>query len=48
MLPAHGTVDVHFDVSPPAGLDPGQWWALVRFGCAGRLVYTPAVKVTVT
>ncbi|OBB83951.1 NEW3 domain-containing protein [Mycobacterium sp. 852002-30065_SCH5024008] len=48
VLPAHGTVDVHFDVSPPAGLDPGHWWALVRFGCAGRLVYTPAVRVTVT
>ncbi|OBI36380.1 alpha-mannosidase [Mycobacterium sp. E1386] len=48
VLPAHGTVDVRFDVRPPAGLDPGQWWALVRIGCAGRLVYTPAVKVTVT
>ncbi|OBH91363.1 NEW3 domain-containing protein [Mycobacterium sp. E2733] len=48
VLPARGTVDVHFDVSPPAGLVPGQWWALVRIGCAGRLVYTPAVKVTVT
>ena len=31
-----------------AGLDPGGWWALVRVGCAGRLVYSPAVKVTVT
>ncbi|OBF96932.1 alpha-mannosidase [Mycobacterium sp. 852014-52450_SCH5900713] len=48
VLPAHGTVDVHFDVSPPAGLDRGEWWALVRFGCAGRLVYTPAIRVTVT
>ncbi len=26
-----------------AWLEPGQWWALVRVGCAGRLVYSPAV-----
>lgn len=48
VLPARGTVDFCFDVSPPAWLEPGQWWALVRFGCAGRLVYSPAAKVTVT
>ncbi|MCV6968260.1 NEW3 domain-containing protein [Mycobacterium bohemicum] len=48
VLPARGTVELAFDVSPPAWLDPGQWWALVRVGCAGRLVYSPAVRVTVT
>jgi len=48
VLPARGTVDLSFDVSPPAGLDPGRWWALVRVGCAGRLVYSPAVRVSVT
>jgi alpha-mannosidase len=47
-LPAGGTVEVGFDVTPPAWLGPGQWWALVRVGCAGRLVYSPAVRVTVT
>ena len=47
VLPARGTVDIGFDVSPPAWLEPGQWWALIRIGCAGRLVYSPAVKVTV-
>jgi alpha-mannosidase len=47
-LPARGTVELGFDVAPPAWLEPGQWWALVRVGCAGRLVYSPAVKVTVT
>ncbi|OBA81119.1 alpha-mannosidase [Mycobacterium sp. 1164966.3] len=46
-LPAEGTVEVGFDVVPPAWLEPGQWWALVRVGCAGRLLYSPAVKVTV-
>lgn len=46
-LPARGTVELAFAVTPPAWLEPGQWWALVRVGCAGRLVYSPAVKVTV-
>jgi len=48
VLPAGGTVELGFAVTPPAWLEPGQWWALVRVGCAGRLVYSPAVKVTVT
>jgi len=48
VLPASGTAELGFDVAPPAWLEPGQWWALVRVGCAGRLVYSPAVKVTVT
>ena len=47
VLPARGTVEFGFDVAPPAWVAPGQWWALVRVGCAGRLVYSPAVKVTV-
>jgi alpha-mannosidase len=47
VLPAHGTVQVGFDVSPPAWVESGQWWALIRIGCAGRLVYSPAVKLTV-
>jgi alpha-mannosidase len=47
VLPARGTAELVFDVTPPAWLEPGQWWALVRVGCAGRLVYSPAVKVTV-
>jgi alpha-mannosidase len=48
VLPACGRVELGFDVAPPAWQDPGQWWALVRVGCAGRLVYSPAVRVTVT
>ena len=48
VLPARGTVGLGFDLMPPAWLDPGQWWALVRVGCVGRLVYSPAAKVTVT
>ncbi|GBG40733.1 glycoside hydrolase family 38 N-terminal domain-containing protein [Mycobacterium montefiorense] len=48
VLPARGTVELGFDVSPPVWLEPGEWWALIRVGCAGRLVYSPAVKVTVT
>jgi alpha-mannosidase len=46
-LPARGTVDLSFDVGPPVWVEPGEWWALIRVGCAGRLVYSPAVKVTV-
>ncbi|WP_322857911.1 NEW3 domain-containing protein [Mycobacterium shigaense] len=47
VLPAGDTVELGFDVTPPVGLQPGQWWALVRVGCAGRLVYSPAVRVVV-
>ena len=45
-LPARGSSNSSFDVTPPAWLEPGEWWALIRVGCAGRLVYSPAVKVT--
>ena len=47
LLPARGTVELGFDVTPPAWAEPGEWWALIRVGCAGRLIYSPAVKVTV-
>ena len=46
-LPAAGTADLSFEVAPPAWVQPGQWWALVRVACAGHLIYTPAVQVTV-
>ena len=46
-LHAGGSVRLEFDVAPPAWVEPGQWWALVRVGCAGQLIYSPAVKVTV-
>ncbi|OBI18741.1 alpha-mannosidase [Mycobacterium sp. E2327] len=48
VLPARGAVELGFELSPPPWTDPGQWWALVRVGSAGRLVYSPAVRVTVT
>lgn len=48
VLPARGSADLSFAVTPAAWVEPGQWWALVRVGCAGRLVYTPAVRVSVT
>ena len=47
VLPAGGDVEVGFDVAPPPWVTPGQWWALIRIGCAGRLLYSPAVAVTV-
>jgi alpha-mannosidase len=47
VLPERGAIELGFDVTPPPWVDPGQWWALVRIACAGRLIYTPAVKVTV-
>ncbi|ULE33929.1 NEW3 domain-containing protein [Mycobacterium sp. IDR2000157661] len=46
-LAARGTADIVFDVAPPRGAQPGEWWALVRLAAAGHLVYSPAVKVTV-
>ncbi|MEZ0362581.1 NEW3 domain-containing protein [Mycobacterium sp. pUA109] len=47
VLPARGRVEIGFDVTPPPWLAPGQWWALVRVGCAGTLLYSPAVTLTV-
>ena len=47
VLPAGGAVDVSFEVAPPPWLTPGQWWALIRIGCAGTLLYSPAVSVRV-
>ena len=46
-VPASGTAEIGFDVAPPSWIEPGEWWALIRVGCAGRLVYSPAVRVTV-
>ncbi|HEU4360866.1 MAG TPA: NEW3 domain-containing protein [Mycobacterium sp.] len=48
VLPAGGAVELGFDVTPPAWVQPGTWWALIRVGCAGALVYSPAVRVTVS
>jgi len=47
VLPAGGEVEVGFDVAPPPWAVPGTWWALIRIGCTGRLLYSPAVAVTV-
>ena len=47
VLPARSEVEVGFDVTPPPWVTPGRWWALIRIGCAGRLLYSPAVAVTV-
>jgi alpha-mannosidase len=46
-LAASGTAEISFDVAPPVWVEPGQWWALIRVAAAGRLLYSPAVKVTV-
>jgi alpha-mannosidase len=46
-IPARGSVVLDFAVAPPASVQPGEWWALIRIACAGHLLYTPAVKVTV-
>jgi alpha-mannosidase len=45
VLPARGIVSVGFDVSPPVWAASGEWWATIRVGCAGQLLYSPAVKV---
>ncbi|MFB1295596.1 NEW3 domain-containing protein [Mycobacterium sp. pW049] len=47
IVPARGTVELAFDVTPPMWLEPGQWWALIRVACSGELVYSPAVSVVV-
>jgi len=45
---ARGTAELVFDVAPPVcGSSPASGGRLIRIGCAGRLLYSPAVKVTV-
>ena len=46
-LRARATVELAFDVAPPVWVEPGEWWALIRVAAAGRLLYSPAVKVMV-
>ena len=46
-LPAHGEVELGFDVRPPAWAPAGRWWVLVRVAGAGRLLYSPAVPLEV-
>jgi hypothetical protein len=46
-IPARGSAVLDFEVAPPAWVEPGEWWALIRIGCAGHLLYTSAVKVSV-
>jgi alpha-mannosidase len=46
-LRARSTTEVGFELTPPPWVTPGRWWALIRIGCAGRLLYTPAVAVVV-
>jgi alpha-mannosidase len=46
-IPARGSVVLDFEVAPPVSVEPGEWWALIRIGCAGHLLYTSAVKVSV-
>jgi hypothetical protein len=47
-LPAHGEVELGFDVVVPPWAAPGRWWALVRVAGAGRLLYSPTVPLEVT
>ncbi|MFL6123127.1 NEW3 domain-containing protein, partial [Actinophytocola sp.] len=47
-VPAHGEVELAFDVTVPRWVAPGKWWALVRVAGAGRLLYSPAVPLEVT
>ena len=46
-VPAGGTTAVAFTVAPPRWLAPGRWWALIRIGGAGQLLYTPAIRLVV-
>lgn len=47
VVPAGGRVQLSFVIAPPAWVQPGAWWALVRVGGAGALAYSPAVPMTV-
>jgi hypothetical protein len=38
---------VDFDIAPPPGTPPGDWWALVKIMYFGRLHYTQSVAVRI-
>lgn len=47
VVPARSSVELEFTLRPPVWASPGSWWALVRVGGAGALVYSPAVRLAV-
>lgn len=47
VVPARSSVELEFTLRPPVWASPGTWWALVRVGGAGALVYSPAVRLAV-
>lgn len=46
-LPAHGEVELGFDLTPPPWTPPTRSWVLIKVTGAGRLLYSPAVSLEV-
>ncbi|MGW6703415.1 glycoside hydrolase family 38 N-terminal domain-containing protein [Streptomyces sp. NPDC054956] len=47
-VPADGAAEAVFEVRPPLGTPPGEYWVVVKAVCQGRIAYGPAIAVHVS
>lgn len=47
-VPADGEAEAVFEVRPPLGTPPGEYWMVVKAACQGRIAYGPAIAVHVS
>lgn len=47
-VPADGEAEASFEVRPPLGTPPGEYWMVVKAVCQGRIAYGPAIAVHVS
>lgn len=47
-VPPDGEAQVLFEVRPPLGAVPGEYWMVVKAVCQGRIAYGPAIAVHVS
>ncbi|WP_405832259.1 glycoside hydrolase [Streptomyces sp. NBC_00105] len=46
-VPADGPAGVEFEVRPPLGTPPGEYWIAIKAACQGRIAYGPAIALRI-